>query len=1298
MDHRPRFTALLLSALLLFGAAPAHAVVENLVFGAGYAAASNGATSTESYAGAGAWYKLYPGTKFELYVDVAAQFGSSFTISQIASITYHTLNDATNPSDVDFYMAIYTQPYVGGDASWYGNRLTTEPLYSESYVPPTANVWNDWSTDVGSNQLTFFDSNHCGNQGFYGAPTLQDVQAGAITWSTIPGTGGTATATPIDYASQPVLYLSFQTGSGWASFEGHLDAITVNLTTGDSYVIDLEGPTDPLYVDGAWSAAAPGVEVATGRWAAYNAFGTIQSAVDAAIPGGTVNVAAGMFVEQVVIDGKDLTLQGAGAGSTTIQSPASLATSFMTGSNTNKPVVLCQNAANIAVRDVTVDGDGQGNANARFIGVAYHNAGGALLDADVVRVRNTPADGAQHGIGVYAFNNTGGPYTLECGGVDVSDFQKNAFALSGSGLTVDVHGCSAVGAGDIAYTAQNGIQVGFGAAGTIADCAISAIRYTPATFVASGLLVYQPGGSVGVSGLTGANAITDVQAPVSWYDGSGTIDGIEVAGTVISGQDFGPVFVGNFTTPAAYAASGTGGDSRVPHASPLLDDGAAAPRGLASMAFVPYSVTVSNGCLTGADAAGTVGVYAYSGGGPLSVGVLNTVLADWDYGLVADGAAASLTANDNSITSNLTAGYDNTLSLAAQNAESNWWGAADGPGGVEPGSGDAIAGTGVDVSPWLISGTNTSGGCGFVPPPSNTITPVPPAGCISAGNPCQTVQVDISRTTSEGMRGFSVPIQLSSNLELCAGVGSITEGTYLSSIGGTTFQITDNGGGSYTVDGAILGLPCGATAASGTLFSISVKKAPGPDGIGTVTVGAPIARDCDNVPIAVTGGGVANVTIDTGAPVAMADLGASQVKTGNDTDGTTRTTLTFTAPGDAAVVEVYRAGFGNYPEYDDAPSAGAVPAIPSYPPAGPWTLTAITATGQTDEVAARDFWYYVAFSKDACGNVSAVSNMTGGTLNYHLGDVSDGVTPGTGNNTVLTEDISLLGANYGIAIAPSSPIGYLDVGPTTDFSINARPTTDSMIDFEDLILFSINYGQVSAPQDGARPMPAAANVLTLRVPDLPEAGGSFDVVVQLAARGDLQGLSLALGYDPDVVEPMGLGEGDLLGRQGRPALLLSPQAGTIDAALLGTGAGIAGEGDLAVMRFRMKAAGDPGLRIAGVMGRDAANRAVSFEGRATVEPRNLPARTTLGFAFPNPARGGASVELALARGGRASLDVFDLSGRRVASLLGGSFEPGTRIVHWNGLMEGGALAPAGFYVMRLEADGITVNRRVQLVR
>jgi hypothetical protein len=710
-----------------------------------------------------------------------------------------------------------------------------------------------------------------------------------------------------------------------------------------------------------------------------------------------------------------------------------------------------------------------------------------------------------------------------------------------------------------------------------------------------------------------------------------------------------------------------------------------------------YATTIRNGCLTGADVAGTAGVYAYSTGGPLSVLVENTSLADWDYGLYADGAAVTLDASTNSITSNVTAGYDNTAGGGAQDAEHNWWGAASGPGGTGPGTGDAVLGAGVDFTPWLVTGTDTQPGCGFDVGPDNVVTPGPVATCVSIGNPCVTVPVNIARTTSENLRGFSVDFTLSGNLALC-GAG-ITEGTYLSAIGLTNFLVVDNGGGSYTVDAAILGLPCGATAASGLLFEIPVSSA-SPGGTGTVTINSVIARDCDNLSIAASPGAPLAITIDNVAPTGIAALAAAQVKVGNDGDGTTKVNVSWPAVEAGATVEVYRAGFGNYPEYDDAPGAGSVPATPGYPPGAPWALAASVSgvTAIADEVTTRDFWYYAAFVKDACGNVSPVSNQTTGTLNYHLGDVHNTIANCAGDNQVSTSDISFLGANYAISLGASDPLACLDVGPTTDISVNGRPTTDNRVQFEDLILFAINYGVVAAPASAARPVASAPDELGLDAPIAGADGRTLVVPVRMRAAGGVQGLSLRLAWNPAAVEPMAVESGELLRSQSGPAVAWSAEPGGVDVAVFGTGRTLVGEGELARVAFRIVGAGAPGIALAAVDARGPGNERLAL-GTPDVPPASSPpARTELGIMAPNPFRDATSVHLSLREAGRVRLAVFDLVGRRVRVLHDGPMAAGPQAVRWDGRDDRGAALAPGNYVMQLEAGEVMQSRAVRLVR
>lgn len=262
-------------------------------------------TNTEQFIGNASWANDASQSYFEFYLPIGGL--GTFTIADIDYISYVTKKPAAQ-DQVDFFIKIYTPPYPGGDASWYGNRLNTEPLYSNNLNAP-ANTWNTWSTVSGNNQLTFNDHNH-GPAGFYNGPTLADVQAGPITWSAYVAGGD---VNPIDYASQDVLYIAFGTGTAWNSiFNGYLDAIVIALKNGSSITFDLEIDVSETWVDDDYTGTNPG-ETVDGHVFGNDAFDTINGALAVVSAGGTVNVEAGTYDELVSIT-KAVTLRGANWG------------------------------------------------------------------------------------------------------------------------------------------------------------------------------------------------------------------------------------------------------------------------------------------------------------------------------------------------------------------------------------------------------------------------------------------------------------------------------------------------------------------------------------------------------------------------------------------------------------------------------------------------------------------------------------------------------------------------------------------------------------------------------------------------------------------------------------------------------------------------------------------------------------------------------------------------------------------------------------------------------------------------
>ena len=431
-------------------------------------------------------------------------------------------------------------------------------------------------------------------------------------------------------------------------------------------------------------------------------------------------------------------------------------------------------------------------------------------------------------------------------------------------------------------------------------------------------------------------------------------------------------------------------------------------------------------------------------------------------------------------------------------------------------------------------------------------------------------------------------------------------------------------------------------------------------------------------------------------------LTAAQVRTGNDADGTTKIQISFT-PSLGNATEVWRKGFGSYPIYDNG--SGAVPATPgSYPPSG-WTLTGVTASGQFDETGSRDFWYYVAYAKDACGNAAPVSNRTGGTLGYHLGDVSDGITAGTGDNSVSTLDMSLLGAHYGVSGAGLAGFEYLDVGPTTDHTYNGRPTTDGAVNFEDLVMFALNYTPVVSLVTQASPsitaarseQAAASNALWLEAPEAVKAGDIVRLPVRMSGAGNLQALSVSLRWDATVVEPTEINAGDLITSQG--GVVFSPEAGRFDAALLGAGRqGIVGEGAVATALFRVVRDGNPQFAIIKSVGRDGMNRDVALvagkSGRSLVAVTS----TELFPVVPNPARGKSLLQYSVVKDGLVDLSIYSVDGRRVKTVMHGEQGAGSYRATWNGVDDRGASLKSGVYFVRLQAAGVVKTRLITLVQ
>jgi hypothetical protein len=230
---------------------------------------------------------------------------------------------------------------------------------------------------------------------------------------------------------------------------------------------------------------------------------TIQHAVDVACPGATVNVAAGSYDEQVSID-KDLTVIGAGAGSAIVEPSAVAAnTTSLTSAAAIAAIILVHSDADVSIEGLTVDGAPAAfNACAPgYMGVYFRNASGSLSDSHVTNIFHPSAAGCQSVVGVFVQSGGAGSATVTIEDNDIDGYGKNGVTCNEAASTCTIDGNTVTGRGPVLLgdAAQNGVQMGFGAGGSIVGNTIEDNYYSPMTFCSAGVLV---NGSDGVDVLS----------------------------------------------------------------------------------------------------------------------------------------------------------------------------------------------------------------------------------------------------------------------------------------------------------------------------------------------------------------------------------------------------------------------------------------------------------------------------------------------------------------------------------------------------------------------------------------------------------------------------------------------------------------------------------------------------------------------------------------------------------------------------------------------------------------------------
>ena len=316
------------------------------------------------------------------------------------------------------------------------------------------------------------------------------------------------------------------------------------------------------------------------------------------------------------------------------------------------------------------------------------------------------------------------------------------------------------------------------------------------------------------------------------------------------------------------------------------------------------------------------------------------------------------------------------------------------------------------------------------------------------------------------------------------------------------------------------------------------------------------------------------------------------------------------------------------------------------------------------------------------------STTSDATIKAYLGDVANSVDESSGDGAIDLYDLNIWSQAYWSGVPGGTGMTYykvkFDVGPTSTNYVDGLPDVDGAIEFEDLMIFAINYG-LSANNSLPRSAPAPESI-ALNVTDVTTADGITTVTLGCGTNPvDLKGLSLVLNGR----------FGSLLSAEyagsAQDIVVFHRQEGNmvmVDMAALGAVNSIRRSGALLTLRF----AGDGEVAQVSGLARDSHNNPIQV-GRVMTP---VAGSIALDQNYPNPFNPVTNITYTVTESMPVRLDIYNVLGARIATLTHGVVDAGTHTVQWNGRSDNGQPQSSGMYIYRLTAGENVMQRTMVL--
>ena len=93
-----------------------------------------------------------------------------------------------------------------------------------------------------------------------------------------------------------------------------------------------------------------------------------------------------------------------------------------------------------------------------------------------------------------------------------------------------------------------------------------------------------------------------------------------------------------------------------------------------------------------------------------------------------------------------------------------------------------------------------------------------------------------------------------------------------------------------------------------------------------------------------------------------------------------------------------------------------------------------------------------------------------------------------------------------------------------------------------------------------------------------------------------------------------------------------------------------------------------------------------------------PVEYSLSDAYPNPFNPTTTLTFSVPMEGFVSLNIYDITGRLVSTLVDGNLEQGYHSIIWNGMDSNGHAVSSGMYIYSLKGEGVSITKKMVMMK